>query len=88
MLDDYDYTKAVSSNPDDKVYLSFNDDEQAWSPAAGDSTPTVTLTVSGGDEPEDKYIDSITIDKTGNVKSVKVVVISANGDRVCTREDY
>lgn len=81
MLNDYDYTKEVSSNPDDRVYLSFNDDEQSWSPAAGDSTPKVTLTISGGDEPEDKYIDSITIDKTDNVKSVKVVVISANGDR-------
>lgn len=81
MNDDYDYTKEVSSNADDKVYLSFDNDEQSWSPADGDDTPTVTITVSGGDNPEDTYIESLTIDKTDNVQAVKVVLIKENGDR-------
>jgi hypothetical protein len=83
MSNDYDYSKEVSSNPADKAYLSFPDEENAWSPAGNDNTPTVTVIVKGGDAPQDTYIESVTIDSTDNVASVQVVVIKENGDRVC-----
>lgn len=78
MEDDYDYVKVPSSNVDDKFYLSFNDNGNTWSPAEGDSSPSVTITVNND---QDTYIESITIDATENVKNVLVVVVNANGDK-------
>jgi hypothetical protein len=84
MTPEYNFPVEVSSNSDDKEPLSSDDENEpeSWSPSSEDDTPTVTVTVSGGDEPEDTFINTITILNTEGVEEVTVVVISENGDRV------
>lgn len=73
------YPIETSSNDDDKSGLS-DENEDPWTPADDDKTPTVTITVT--DDGEDKYIESVTIPDTTNVGTVVIVVIQEDGTRV------
>ena len=74
------YTKETSSNPDGAPGLS-NPNEDPWTPADGDESPSVTITISD----EDTFIESATITGTENVQSVTVVVVEEDGDEVCLK---
>ena len=71
------YPKEASTNPDGATGLS-NPNEDPWTPADGDESPSVTITISD----EDTFIESATITGTENVESVTVVVVEENGDKV------
>ena len=77
---DYDYTKKPSSNANDKFFLSFDGDGELWSPGGNDEDPSISVVIS--EAGDDTYIDSVVIDKTENVKSISVVVVDENGDKV------
>lgn len=81
---DYDYQKIVSTNPSDKGPLSSDDEDEpnTWSPSSDDDSPTVTVTIVPGDDPEDTFINSIKIVSTEGVEEVTVVIIKEDGDRV------
>jgi len=80
---DYNFPKEVSTNPEGGEPLSSDDESEvdSWSPTDSDDTPTVTVTISGGDDPEDTFINTINIISTEGVEEVTVVVINENGDR-------
>ena len=78
------YPIKPSSNTDGKPGLS-NPDKDAWSPDTKDKNPSVSITV---DDEEDKFIDSVTITKTENVRNVTVVVIHKDGTKVSCKNIF
>jgi len=76
------YPKKPSSNTDGKPGLS-NPNKDPWSPDENDKNPSVSITV---DDEEDKFIDSVTITKTENIKRVTVVVIHEDGTKVSCKD--